>query len=69
MLEHSKSVYEQGNKQLLYNDSDMEWSSWIDTNITEDELEDLEYVLSEAVKEGSITTSRSRGYSLRNRRR
>ena len=55
----------------LYDDSksDVDWSSWIDTNITEDELEDLEYVLSEAVKEGSITTSRSRGYSLRNRRR
>ncbi|GJT04112.1 protein gamete expressed 1 isoform X1 [Tanacetum coccineum] len=61
----------QGNKQLLYDDgeSDVDWSSWIDTDITEDELEDLDYMLPEAVKEGSITTSGSREYSLRNRRR
>nr|GEY39368.1 reverse transcriptase domain-containing protein [Tanacetum cinerariifolium] len=52
----------QGNKQLLYEDgeSDVDWSSWIDTDITEDELEDLDYMLLEAVKEGSITTSGSR---------
>ena len=61
----------QENKQLLYDDgeSDVDWSSWIDTDITEDELEDLDYMLPEAVKEGSITTSGSREYSLRSRRR
>ncbi|GJZ68768.1 protein gamete expressed 1 isoform X1 [Tanacetum coccineum] len=61
----------QGNKQLLYDDgeSDVDWSSWIDADITEDELEDLDYMLPEAVKEGSATSSGSREYSLRNRRR
>ncbi|PWA89634.1 hypothetical protein CTI12_AA108950 [Artemisia annua] len=62
----------QRNKQLLYYDSksDVDWSSWIDTDVTEDgRLQNLDYVLPEAVKEGSITTSGSRGYSIRNRRR
>nr|GEV42692.1 protein gamete expressed 1 [Tanacetum cinerariifolium] len=61
----------QGNKQLLYDDgeSDVDLYSWIDTDISEDELEDLDYMPQEAVKEGSIATSGSRECSLRNRRR
>ena len=53
-----KKVYVmQGNKLLLYDDrkSDVDWSSWIDTDITEDELEGLDYVRPEAIKEGSVT--------------
>ena len=38
------------NKQPLYHDDDddydddVEWSSWVDNDITQDELDDLEYV-------------------------
>ncbi|GKD55375.1 gamete expressed 1-like protein [Tanacetum coccineum] len=40
-----------------YND-DVDWSSWIDSDITEDELDDLEYVPPKGVPETSfITTS------------
>ncbi|XP_071687110.1 protein GAMETE EXPRESSED 1-like [Rutidosis leptorrhynchoides] len=59
----------QGNKQLLCDDydSDVDWSTWVDADITEDELDDLNYILPEDIKEASITTSISRDYNLRYR--
>ena len=59
----------QGNKQLLCDDdSDVDWSLWVDDDLPEDDLEDLDYMLPEHVGEASITTSVSRDYNLRNRR-
>ncbi|KAJ9565136.1 hypothetical protein OSB04_001102 [Centaurea solstitialis] len=58
----------QGNKQLLSDDdSDVDWSEWVDEDLPEDELEDLDYMLPEHVGEASITTSVSRDYNLRDR--
>ncbi|KAI3756780.1 hypothetical protein L1987_56603 [Smallanthus sonchifolius] len=66
----------QGNKQFLSedddddddvdDDSDVDWSSWVDKDISDDELEDLDYycVLPEQVNKASINT---RGYNLRHR--
>nr|XP_043631080.1 protein GAMETE EXPRESSED 1-like [Erigeron canadensis] len=64
-----------GKKQLLCDDddTDVNWSSWVDTDISEDELEDLnkdpDFILPEEVKENLITTSVSRGYNLRRKGR
>nr|XP_043629355.1 protein GAMETE EXPRESSED 1-like [Erigeron canadensis] len=58
----------QGNKQLYEDDTEVDWSSWVDTDISEDELEDLDYVLPEDVRETSISTLVSREYNLRHRR-
>ncbi|GJZ30026.1 protein gamete expressed 1 [Tanacetum coccineum] len=49
-----------------YND-DVDWSSWIDSDITEDELDDLEYVPPKGVPETSFITTSSRNYNLRSR--
>lgn len=59
----------QGKKQLIYeDDSDVNWSLWVDSDITKDELNDLNYMLPEEVKDDSgTTTSVSREYNLRNR--
>ncbi|GJT04113.1 protein gamete expressed 1 isoform X1 [Tanacetum coccineum] len=59
-----------GNKQLLYEDEDddLDWSSWVDTDLPEDELEDVDFILPEEVKEALICTSASREYNLRHRR-
>ncbi|KAL8196017.1 hypothetical protein R6Q57_025017 [Mikania cordata] len=61
----------QGNKHLLYedDDSDVDWCSWVDKDISEDELEDPDYcVLPEQVNQVSVTHNVSRGYNLRHRR-
>ncbi|KAI3700861.1 hypothetical protein L2E82_45502 [Cichorium intybus] len=59
----------QGNKHMLCDDDDdVDWSSWVDTDLPEDELEDLEYMLPEEVGEALINTSVSRQYNLRHRR-
>lgn len=61
----------QGNKRL-YNDddddSDVDWSSWVDSDLPEDEPEDFDYVLSQRVMTDSFRTSGSREYNLRHRR-
>nr|KAJ0212970.1 hypothetical protein LSAT_V11C400167110 [Lactuca sativa] len=60
----------QGNKQMVADDDDdddVEWSSWVDTDLPEDELEDLDYMLPEGLGEASITTAVSRQYNLRHR--
>ncbi|KAL4567936.1 hypothetical protein LXL04_023532 [Taraxacum kok-saghyz] len=59
----------QGNKQLICDDDDdddddVDWSSWVDTDLPEDELEDVDYKLPEEVGEASFT---SRQYKLRHR--
>ncbi|MFS7925887.1 hypothetical protein Hanom_Chr04g00290471 [Helianthus anomalus] len=61
----------QGNKQMLYNDddSDVDWSSWVDSDLPEDEPEDHDYTLSEQAMVTSISTSGSREYNFRRRRR
>ncbi|KAL9997253.1 hypothetical protein Hdeb2414_s0641g00928171 [Helianthus debilis subsp. tardiflorus] len=65
----------QGNKQMLYNnddeydDSDVDWSSWVDSDLPEDEPEDHDYMLSEQAIVTSISTSGSREYNFRRRRR
>ncbi|PWA91539.1 gamete expressed protein 1 [Artemisia annua] len=57
------------NKQSLYHDDDddVDWSSWIDSDITEDELDDHEYVHPKGIPETSIITTSSRNYNLRSR--
>lgn len=59
----------QGNKQMVDDDDDddVDWSSWVDTDLPEDELEDLDYMLPEGLGEASITTAVSRQYNLRHR--
>ncbi|XP_023736660.1 protein GAMETE EXPRESSED 1 isoform X1 [Lactuca sativa] len=64
----------QGNKQSLCDDDDdddddddVDWSSWVDTDLPEDESEDLDYKLPEEVGEASITNLVSRQYTLRHR--
>ncbi|KAK9068200.1 hypothetical protein SSX86_012311 [Deinandra increscens subsp. villosa] len=60
----------QGNKQLLYDDdSDVDWSSWVDSDLPEDEPEDPDYMLCEDVMVASNCASSSREYNLRHRRR
>ncbi|KAJ0478746.1 hypothetical protein HanHA300_Chr13g0503361 [Helianthus annuus] len=61
----------QGNKQMLYNDddSDVDWSSWVDSDLPEDEPEDHDYMLSEQAMVTSISTSGSREYNFRHRHR
>lgn len=56
----------QGTKQFLYEDydSDIDWSSWIDSDLPEDELDELDYMLPEEVKDASL----SREYNLCRRR-
>ncbi|KAI3829113.1 hypothetical protein L1987_03228 [Smallanthus sonchifolius] len=59
----------QGNKQLLYNDDDdVDWSSWVDLDLPEDEPEDLDYMISQEVMVASVSSSGSREYNLRHRR-
>lgn len=51
-------------------DSEINWSAWIDTDISEDpdNLEDPDYILPEEVAENSIVTSSiTRKYDLRRR--
>lgn len=49
-------------------DSDMNWSSWIDTELSED-IEDLDYALPEETRVNSITTtSTAKKYNLRHQR-
>nr|KAJ0217035.1 hypothetical protein LSAT_V11C300151840 [Lactuca sativa] len=64
----------QGNKQMVVDDDDdddddddVDWSSWVDTDLPEDESEDFDYMLPEGVGEVSITPSVSRQYNLRQR--
>nr|XP_043626897.1 protein GAMETE EXPRESSED 1-like [Erigeron canadensis] len=68
-------------KQLSYDDDDddddvdVNWSKWVDSDISEDEVEglrqdhsqDLDYMLPDEVKEASTTSSVSRVYNLRHR--
>uniref|UniRef100_A0A0A0KY67 Uncharacterized protein n=2 Tax=Cucumis sativus TaxID=3659 RepID=A0A0A0KY67_CUCSA len=59
----------QTQNKLSWDDSDSEvdWTSWIDTELSED-VEDPDFVLPEEVGENSITTaSTSRRYNLRHR--
>ena len=59
----------QTQNKLSWDDSDSEvdWTSWIDTELSED-VEDPDFVLPEQVGENSITTaSTSRRYNLRHR--
>ncbi|KAI7738789.1 hypothetical protein M8C21_021086 [Ambrosia artemisiifolia] len=65
----------QRNKQLLYDDDDdddgdseVDWSSWVDSDLPEDELEDLDYMLSKEAIVATFSTSGSREYNLRHRR-
>ncbi|XP_071728903.1 protein GAMETE EXPRESSED 1-like [Rutidosis leptorrhynchoides] len=57
----------QENKQFCDDyDSDVDWSSWVDADITEDELEDLDYMQPQVA---AITTSSvSSDYNLRHKR-
>ena len=51
-------------------DSDVDWSEWIDTDLCEDVdiIKDPDYAVQEGVSENSIvTTSVTRKYNLRNR--
>ncbi|XP_076945939.1 protein GAMETE EXPRESSED 1-like [Bidens hawaiensis] len=62
----------QGNKQLVYGnddeDDDVDWSSWLDSDLPEDEPEDLDYnTLSEGVMVASVSALGSREYNLRRR--
>lgn len=64
----------QGNKELLSwdmdSDSEVNWSSWVDTELTEDVglLEDPDYLLPEEVGENSsVTGSNTKRYNLRRR--
>ncbi|KAJ0594894.1 hypothetical protein HanHA300_Chr03g0113381 [Helianthus annuus] len=56
----------QGNKQFLCNDddSDVDWSSWIDSDLPEDELDEIDYMLPEEIRDSSV----SREYNLCRRR-
>ncbi|KAM0030567.1 hypothetical protein Hdeb2414_s0018g00538401 [Helianthus debilis subsp. tardiflorus] len=56
----------QGNKQLLCedDDSDVDWSSWIDSDLPEEELDEIDYMLPEEVRDSSV----SREYNLCRRR-
>ncbi|KAA8547678.1 hypothetical protein F0562_004107 [Nyssa sinensis] len=60
------------NKELLWDmDSDVNWSSWVETELPEgvENIEDPDYILPEEVAENSVaTTSITRNYNLRNRR-
>ncbi|KAI3468499.1 hypothetical protein Pfo_025162 [Paulownia fortunei] len=65
----------QGNKELLPWDMDIDsevnWSSWVDTELPEDVdlLEDPDYLLAEEVGENSsVTSSNTKRYNLRRRR-
>ncbi|KAJ9556788.1 hypothetical protein OSB04_011402 [Centaurea solstitialis] len=59
----------EGNKQWLCDDdSEVDWSLWVDDDLPEDDLEDLDFTLPEHFGHASITTSVSRDYNLRNRR-
>nr|POE69146.1 hypothetical protein CFP56_73254 [Quercus suber] len=61
----------QRNEELSWDmDSDVNWSSWIDTDLPEDvnNFEDPDYMLREEVGENSImTTSIRRNYNLRHK--
>ncbi|KAK1418824.1 hypothetical protein QVD17_27971 [Tagetes erecta] len=59
----------QGNKEIHNddNDSDVDWSSWVDSDLPEDEPEDVDYVLSQEVMVDSFCISGSRAYNLRHR--
>lgn len=50
-------------------DSDVDWSSWIQTELEEggDNLEDPDFMVPEEVAENSITASMTRKYDLRQR--
>ena len=53
-------------------DSDVDWSTWIDTDMPEDVdiVKDPDFILQEEIGENSITTtSITRKYNLRNRLR
>lgn len=61
----------QEQKEILgETESHINWSSWIDTDISEhvDMTEDPDYTFQEEVAENSITTSIRRKYDLRPRR-
>ncbi|KAI3756781.1 hypothetical protein L1987_56604 [Smallanthus sonchifolius] len=47
----------QGNKQFLCedDDSDVDWSSWVDSDLPEDELDDFDYMLPEEVRGSSVS--------------
>lgn len=66
LMERINEVQTQ-NKLSWDSDSEVNWSSWIDTELSED-VEDSDFVLPEEVGENSITTaSTSRRYNLRHR--
>ncbi|GLT46254.1 hypothetical protein SLA2020_200250 [Shorea laevis] len=59
------------NSELMYDtDSDMEWSSWVDTDLPDDvnNLDDPDYTLPEEIGENSLAILPSRTYDLRYRR-
>ncbi|CAK9322236.1 unnamed protein product [Citrullus colocynthis] len=66
LMERINEVQTQ-NKLSRDSDSEVNWSSWIDNELSED-VEDSDFVLPEEVGENSITTaSTSRRYNLRHR--
>ncbi|KAI7757798.1 hypothetical protein M8C21_029174 [Ambrosia artemisiifolia] len=56
----------QGNKQFLCedDDSDVDWSSWIDSDLPEDDLDEIDYILPDEVRDYTV----SKEYNLCRRR-
>ncbi|XP_022143299.1 protein GAMETE EXPRESSED 1 [Momordica charantia] len=68
MLMEKINGMETPNKLCWESDSEVNWSSWIDTELSEDNVEDPDFVLPEEVGENSITTAfTTRRYNLRRR--
>ncbi|KAL4567275.1 hypothetical protein LXL04_022854 [Taraxacum kok-saghyz] len=59
----------QGSKKFSddEDESDVDWSSWVDFDLPEDEVEDVDYKLPEKVGGDLITTLVSKQYNLRHR--
>lgn len=67
LMERINGIQTQPNKLSWDSDSEVNWSSWIDTELSED-VEDSDFVLPEEVGENSITSaSTTRRYNLRHR--
>lgn len=65
MLMEKINGMQTSNKLTWDSDSDMNWASWINSELSED-IEDSDYVLPEEIGENSITTtSTARKYNLR----
>lgn len=67
LMERINGIQTEPNKLSWDSDSEVNWSSWIDTELSED-VEDPDFVLPEEVGENSITSaSTTRRYNLRHR--